>query len=135
MGASEESGLSWARGVPAPKDADGNVVPLDVRELYTGGGEKVFVTTIEYYQESRTWVVFGHSEASRENLSLSLSSLHLYVPDSWERLEEDAAKTSCGYFGRSGLCVGCPALAISQMCNVAKSQDIVRRAKALSGLH
>lgn len=36
------------------------------------------------------------------------------IPDSWERLEGDAGKTSCAYFGRSGLCVGCPALAISQ---------------------
>lgn len=27
--------LAWARGVPVPRDADGNVVPLDTAVLYT----------------------------------------------------------------------------------------------------
>ena len=56
------------------------------------------------------------------------------VPDSWERLEEDAEKTSCEYFGRSGLCVGCQAIAISKACNIAKARDRIRRAEALAGV-
>lgn len=120
--------LSWAKGVPAPMDADGRLVPLSTETLYTNDGERV---TVEEVIFDGTWWYVRCSDTSR----LRLLRLHLAQPDSWERLEEDAQKTTCGYFGRSGLCVGCPALAISKMCNVAKSEDIVRRAKALSGLH
>lgn len=127
MKTSEEVSLSWAEGVPAPRDADGKVVPLDVRELYMDGGERVTVEEITF---NGCWWYVKCFETTR----LRLIRFHL-EPDSWERLEKDAGKTSCGYFGRSGLCVGCPALGISKMCNVAKSEDIVRRAKALSGLH
>ena len=38
MGASKEKNLSWAAKVPVPKDADGRVVPLDTKELYTDSG-------------------------------------------------------------------------------------------------
>ncbi len=126
MRASEEESLSWAKGVPAPKDADGNVVPLDVRALYTDCGERVTVEEIVF---TGCWWYVKCFETTR----LRLIRFHL-ERDSWERLERDAGKTSCAYFGRSGLCVGCPALAISKMCNVAKSEDIVRRTKALAGV-
>lgn len=95
--------------------------------LYTDCGELVTVEEIIF---TGCWWYVKCFETTR----LRLSRFHL-EPDSWERLERDAEKTSCGYFGRYGLCVGCPALSISKMCNVAKSEDIVRRAKALSGLH
>lgn len=126
MDASEERGLSWAEGVPAPRDADGKVVPLDVRELYTDAGKLVTVEEITF---NGCWWYVKCFETCR----LRLIRFHL-EQDSWERLEKDARKTSCGYFGRSGLCVDCPAIAISKACNVAKSEDIVRRAKALAGV-
>nr|DAH52955.1 MAG TPA: hypothetical protein [Caudoviricetes sp.] len=126
MGASKEESLSWASGVPAPRDADGQVVPLDVTELYTDAGKLVTVEEITF--DGAWWYV-----KCLETTRLRLIRFHL-EQDSWERLEKDASKNSCGYFGRSGLCVDCPALAISKMCNVAKSEDIVRRAKALAGV-
>ena len=53
-------------------------------------------------------------------------------PDSWERLEEDAAKSPCAYFGHAvGPCEGCPAKG-GGLCDVVKNNDIVRRAKALA---
>ena len=122
-----EEKRNWYNDVPAPMDADGKIVPLEVKKLYAGDGEALDVDLIGF---DGRWVV----KFDRRGL-FNLDWFHLSEPDSWERLEEDAGKTSCGYFGRSGLCIGCPALAISKMCNVAKSQDIVRRAKALSGLH
>lgn len=127
MGARKEVDLSWAAEVPVPKDADGRVVPLDTKELYTDSGKLV---TVEELTFNGCWWYVKCFETDRHRLT----RFHL-ERDSWERLERDAEKTTCGYFGRSGLCVGCPALSISQMCNVAKSEDIVRRAKALSGLH
>lgn len=132
IGASEES-LSWAKGVPAPRDADGLEIPLDVDALYDKNGNRVAVSRFSYVRgKSNGWtfnILFEYPDVPHYP-----QDYHLSKPDSWERLEEDAAKTSCGYFGRSGLCVGCPALAISKMCNVAKSEDIVRRAKALAGV-
>lgn len=57
-------------------------------------------------------------------------------PDSWERLKADAGKSVCEYIGREeGECLGCPsAHGIDCRADVAKSLDIVRRAKALAGV-
>lgn len=121
-----EEMASWCDGVPNPVDSNGCVVPLDTEELvYRGKTRKV--CGFSYSIVHGCW---GASFVDGNDVNVKFCTL----PDSWERLEEDAAKTSCGYFGRSGLCVGCPALAISKMCNVAKSQDIVRRAKELAGV-
>ena len=53
--------------------------------------------------------------------------------DSWERLEEDAKKGACDYFwrGEDAPCKGCPC-EHSDDCEVDKSRDLVRRAKALT---
>lgn len=65
-------------------------------------------------------------------------------PDSWERLEEDAAESPYGYWGcEGGECCDCPALVNgetprkrfnTQYCSEAVRLDIVRRAKALAGV-
>lgn len=137
MKASEDGSLSWAVGVPAPVDADGEVVPLTTKVVYDKDGAKLTVLSFDFKSDGHNngWTVFCALGPNFMAQPYGSQELHIHRPDSWERLEEDAGKTSCGYFGRSGLCVGCPALAISKMCNAAKSEDIVRRAKALSGLH
>lgn len=55
-------------------------------------------------------------------------------PDSWERLEEDASKETCEYFGSKHCdCSTCKRLERSvKDCGTAKSHDLVRRAKALA---
>lgn len=59
-------------------------------------------------------------------------------PESWERLEEDAKKGSCDYFGcDADGCHGCPAYDWNTArggngCGNAKMLDLVRRAKALA---
>ena len=61
------------------------------------------------------------------------------VVDTWERLEEDAKKGSCDYFGcDANGCHGCPAYDWNTArggngCGNAKTLDLVRRAKALAG--
>ena len=54
--------------------------------------------------------------------------------DTWERLEEDAEKDPCGYFGFDGeeICGKCPAS--GKNCEQTMAQDLVRRAKKLSGV-
>lgn len=55
-------------------------------------------------------------------------------PESWERLEEDAAKGACAYFGSDPCeCGGCPH-DMDPDCNAVMALDIVRRAKALAGV-
>lgn len=60
------------------------------------------------------------------------------LPDSWERLEEDAKKGSCDYFGcDANGCHGCPAYDWNTArggsgCGNAKMCDLIRRAKALA---
>ena len=55
-------------------------------------------------------------------------------PDSWERLEEDASKDTCVYFGGTGHfdCSECSSGGIN--CFRRMKLDIVRRAKALAGV-
>lgn len=79
----ELGALSWAKGVPVPVDADGNVVPLDTEKLYTDDGEMVRVDSICH--GARLW----HVKRMHSDKTYWLDSLHLRRPDSWERLEED----------------------------------------------
>lgn len=55
-------------------------------------------------------------------------------PDSWERLEEDAGKDCCVYYGNIPWtsCDGCPAKGVED-CNSTMARDLVRRAKKLAG--
>lgn len=75
--------LAWAKDVPVPVDADGNVVPLDTEKLYTDDGEMVRVDSICH--GARLW----HVKRMHSDKTYWLDSLHLCRPDSWERLEED----------------------------------------------
>lgn len=53
-------------------------------------------------------------------------------PDSWEKLESDAYKDECEYFGFDGKpCRGCPACNYD-ICRLAVIEDIIKRARALS---
>ena len=129
MKASED--LSWAEEIPAPRDADGKLVPLFVDTLYTNKGKCVDVGSLRYDSAIGCWTA-----CYTDGFEIcSLTKLHLTRPDSWERLEADASKTTCGYFGHSGdSCACCPATSFHDACNLAKAKDIVRRAKALAGV-
>ena len=116
--------LSWAVGVPVPRDADGKIVPLDTTELYMGEGEIVDVERITF--NGFLWHAWDSGGVYR------LGTLHLNRPDSWEQLEEDADKGVCDYFGHSQ-CLKCPGYNhAGHSCDKARAQDIVRRAKGLA---
>lgn len=56
-------------------------------------------------------------------------------PESWERLEEDAKKDTCAYFGVDGGGYGyseCPVKQWKESCDEVKSSDLVRRCRALA---
>ena len=75
--------FAWAKSAPVPKDADGEVVPLDATELYADDGEMICVESIRF--NGCSWSV--SSEYSDK--MYRLDTLHLTERDSWELLEED----------------------------------------------
>ena len=129
--------LSWAKGVRAPVDADGEVVPLTTKVVYDDGGEELTVRLICYRQSDGGWV----AELCRPCAAVmdTLIKFHLRRPDSWEKLEEDIQKVAktdntCAYYDKVGKpCNGCPASDIPDLCSTIMLRDVLRRAKALAG--
>lgn len=127
---------NWYDDVPAPVDSNGRDVPLDTKELVYKG-ERREVLRIAYSVAIGRWV------ADLANTDLANTDEHPFLthctlPDSWERLDEDAAKGLCGYFGMDDApeCKGCPAYGVrlSTGCSSVMTRDIIRRAKALAGV-
>lgn len=119
----------WYSDVPAPMDADGEIVPLVVKRLYAGDGEALDVELIGF---DGRWVV----KFDRKGL-FNLDWFHLSEPDNWDRLEQDAAKKPCDYFGVdcTNGCDGCPAesyMTNLHKCYKAMARDIIRRAKDIA---
>lgn len=112
---------SWAKDVPAPMDADGRLVPLSVKNLFAYGGKKVTVEEIVF--DGAWWCV-----KCLETTRLRPSRFHLYKPDSWESLEEDARKAPREYIEGRGITAGRDGRVAAMV------GDIVRRAKALAGV-
>ena len=129
--------LAWAEGVPAPVDADGEVVPLTTKVVYDDGGEELTVRLICYRQSDGGWV----AELCRPCAAVmdTLIKFPLRRPDSWEKLEEDIQKVAktdntCAYYDKVGKpCNGCPASDIPDLCSTIMLRDVLRRAKALAG--
>lgn len=122
---------NWYDNVPAPVDSNGRMVPLDTRELVYGG-ETRSVLRIAYSVDLGRWV------ADLENTDEHPFLTNCTLPDSWERLEEDAMKGLCEYFGMGDAedCKECPAYGdrLSTSCNSFMACDIIHRAKALAGV-
>ena len=98
-----------------------------------GSGDRLIVGAIEDGGSTITcrYADLGDSAIPTHG-SWSPCSLTHERPDSWERLEEDAAKAPCKYFAMKS-CAGCPADS-KDGCKGAKSvaKDLVRRAKKLA---
>lgn len=128
-----EDEYGWAAGVPVPRDADGEVVPLTTRLMYTNKGEIIRVWDTCF--DGHAWYVKG---IDKGKLYL-IGKLHLAQPDSWKKLEEDVQKVTetgdiCGYYDKVGKpCNGCPARNIPGVCSGIVLRDALRRAKALAG--
>lgn len=131
--------FAWAKGVPAPVDADGKLVLLRTEVLYTGEGEEFSVGGFSYLRDEIAWAACGVRKHSERLCVVDLRRLHLTKPDSWEKLEKDVSKAGdediCGYFGfaMSRPCSAeCPARDAHDSCAVIAVRDVARRAKALA---
>lgn len=109
---------NWFDNVPVPMDANGCVVPLDTKELvYKGETKEVY--SFLYSIRLECWFV-----EFLERVDICVSSC--IMPDSWEKLEEDAAKAPREYVEERGI------NAESGGRVAAMTSDILRRAKALA---
>lgn len=124
--------LSWAQGIPAPVDADGEVVPLTARVMYFGDSPRD--VTGFHYNADNGWELYTTTLYTR------LSTFNLHRPDSWERLEKDVDQfenggTACEYFGSElTSCNQCKSpCSIGANCRGSVASDVLRRAKALAG--
>lgn len=106
--------LLWAKDVPVPVDAGGEVVPFGVKKLYAGDGGALDVELIGF---DGRWVV----KFDREGL-FNLDWFHLSRPDSWEKLEEDVNLGCRDYCERYRL----------EECEYNVRAHMLERAKALA---
>ena len=127
--------LSWAHGVPAPVDADGEVVPLTTKVMYDDDGGEMTIMSFTFYVDGGFWRT--DPECPSVYAIDRVDLLHLHRPDSWKRLEEDVKRcktedTACAYYDRgASSCDGCPGRVIGD-CSYTVAADVLRRAKALA---
>ncbi len=115
------------------------VLAADGRPLREGGhvyhvetGAELVVKELPKPGEYQAVVVFA--PPASHLTSFDPDQLTHERPDSWERLEEDASKETCEYFGSKHCdCSTCKRLERSvKDCGTSKARDIVRRARALA---
>ena len=116
---------AWAYGAPAPVDADGEVVPLTTKVMYTGFGDEITLKRFMFYYSNFRKCFVWHV-ASQDDAIFSLNILHLTFPDSWEKLEEDAKLAPRAYLEKRGMNPEKTERVASMMA------DLVSRAKALA---
>lgn len=120
----------------------------EVEEALDSRGEQIFESDAVRSESGEVWTVKSASmhgflpgyiqvRSSRAMTYFKPHELIRIGRDSWERLEEDAEKDACDYFGvecdEDEGCSGCPHLHEGRDCTIDMQADLVRRAKALAG--
>lgn len=130
--------------VELPKDAEGREIPLDTEVLYDSCGTKVsvkeflFRTLVE--SQKTEWTIKAQYEGNLYYNSFKPKSMHLTLPDTWEKLEEDLRRgadalnyEACAYFGKSACdCSSCIADK-GETCERVVMRDIASRIRKLRG--
>lgn len=138
--------LSVTHTRPAPKVLDADGVEIEAGDTVYGIGrtKHQFEVIDPHHIDPEVGEAFSvrcYDSDEHEECHCKPKLLTHTRPDSWERLEEDACNSICGYFGKGvSECDGCPANAIAansdefECCERAVKLDIIRRAKALAGV-
>lgn len=129
---------------PTPKvlDADGAPIKVGDKVYFVGGsGARYAVKDIGFKPDGAFVDII---DEGRYSATVNPESLTHERPDSWERLEEDAAKPACEYAGAQKsivdadryTCLNCPydepGPHTDAGCNERMRLDLMRRAKALA---
>lgn len=126
-------------GVEPPRDANGEIIPLDTETLYETDGQVFHVLAFRYSPKGREWFASGGYTGNKNGWCADTNRLLLAPPDSWEKLEEDAMKHSCEYFGiglGNASCGDCPhgSRRTGRACWANAGLDMIARAKKLAGI-
>lgn len=126
-------------GVEPPKDASGKVIPLDTETLYSTNGQVFHVDQFRYFTKVNRWAAYGAYEHMSKLWADNTFCFLLTPPDSWEKLSEDAMKTTCNYAlaprDEDGFttCEGCR-FQKRKDCYQEMTLDVLARAKRLAGV-
>ena len=124
-----------------PNDADGNVIPSNVKVMYEKDGSVIHVDDMIYLIVSKKWRVLSGP------LALDPSRLYLNKPDSLERLNEDLSRVAdfkvggvfssraCAYVGSTNElnCACCKFGDFDDPCYILALKDIATRMNRLCG--
>jgi hypothetical protein len=106
--------------IKLPKDAEGREIPLDTEVLYDECGTKVsvkeFLSRTLVESQKTEWTIKAQYEGNFYYNSFKPKNMHLTLPDTWEKLEEDLGRaaerdvvpTCCRYFNAANKCNVCP---------------------------
>ena len=127
-------------GIEPPKDANGEVIPLDTEVLYNKYENVFHVADFRYSPKEKEWLASGGFTGPKDSWCFETNRLLLAPPDSWEKLEEDAKVEACDYacapwdeYGGGFLCCECR-FQKSKSCQQAMIIDMIARAKRLAGV-
>lgn len=123
----------------SPKVLDADGVPIRKGDtVWHEDGSELLVIGFGDVQDGETMVLVDYVAGPTEWGDVRSHSLTHTRPDSWERLEQDAQKNACDYFGvecdSEAKCRMCPHFQDDRDCSLDMNADIVRRAKALAGV-
>ena len=128
---------------PAPKVLDADGVEIEMggtvwyRSLCTMGSMRK-ATVAGFDEHSLDGPLVTLKDEAGKTWYIHPKKITHTPPDSWERLEEDAVKEPCDYFGvecdEDKGCSGCPHLHEGRDCAIDLQADLIRRAKALAGV-
>lgn len=130
--------------IELPKDAEGREIPLDTEVLYDECGIKVsvkeFLSRTLVESQKNSWTIKAQYEGDFYYSSFKPKNMHLTLPDTWEKLEEDLRRgadalnyEACAYFGKSACdCSSCIADK-GATCERVVMRDIAARIRNLRG--
>ncbi|RHA69489.1 hypothetical protein DW925_05740 [Collinsella sp. AM43-1] len=130
--------------IELPKDAEGREIPLDTEVLYDECGTKVsvkeFLSRTLVESQKNSWTIKAQYEGNFYYNSFKPKNMHLTLPDTWEKLEEDLRRgadalnyEACAYLGKSACdCSSCIADK-GATCERVVMRDIASRIRKLRG--
>lgn len=124
-------------GVEPPKDASGEVIPLDTEILYETDGQVFHVAAFRYSPNESEWSVRGDYTGAKNGWCADTNRLLLAPPDSWDKLIHDLRKAveedrvgMCKYLNPTGKgCIACRAQSYDSYstCMIADIADRIER--------
>lgn len=126
-------------GVEPPKDANGEVIPLDTDTLYETDGQVFHVLAFRYSPKEGEWSVRGGYTGAKNGWCACTDRFLLAPPDSWDKLIDDLMNAAerdiatCAYLSPEGKgCTKCQAKATRE-CTRTAFTDILSRIERLRG--